>query len=306
MRYWITTHWPPREDEPANRTPFGVWVPSNKLHVIQNLAPGDLVWIYEYGSGRPEERHGPTGGKIIVRCRPGRQGVIALVKATEAPKERAGSVPTRYVNGSEIWWRYHAGTRPMNTGGFIPRREAAVLLGHEPGYSFRGYNGGAGLREIGLSAHQRLLDAYIASSHRRVFMHPAAGHPARFGPGGESAEHLALKNRIASNPAAVLREAGLRLIEKEMLFVTSDKIDVVLEDAYGRLVAVEVERDCGETETAGPLQCMKYRALLAYRFDRDPLEVRAILAAHSAHPVVRAKCARYEIEVVVVARSACA
>lgn len=302
MRYWFTTHWPPHEDEPANRTPFGVWVPSDKLHVIQYLDPGDLVWIYEFARGREEERPGVNGGKTIVRCRQGHQGVIALVRATEPAKERAGSGPTRYLDGSEIWWRYHAGTRPVNTGGFIPRTAAAVLLGHQPGYFFRGYNNGAGLKEIGPSEHQRLRNAYKASSHTRISTQVAIGHQAPYGPGGESAEHLALKNRIASDPAGVLQEAGLRLVEKEMRFATTDKIDVVLEDDYGRLVAVEVERDCGETEVAGPLQCMKYRALLAYRFDRDPLEVRTILAAHSVHPLVRAKCARYEIQVVVISR----
>ena len=43
MRYWFTTHWPPREDEPADGTPHGVWVPDGMLNAIQDLAPGDII-----------------------------------------------------------------------------------------------------------------------------------------------------------------------------------------------------------------------------------------------------------------------
>jgi hypothetical protein len=75
----------------------------------------------------------------------------------------------------------------------------------------------------------------------------------------------------------------------------------VLEDHHGRLVAVEVEVNCDASEVCGPLQCMKYRALLAYRFERDLREVRMILAAHSVHSDVRAKCGRYEIQPIEIA-----
>jgi hypothetical protein len=123
-----------------------------------------------------------------------------------------------------------------------------------------------------------------------------------FGPGGEGPDHLALKERIAADPAGVLGEPGLRLVAMEMRFPTADRIDVVLEDCYGRLVAVEIEVNCDADEIIGPLQCMKYRSLLAYGFDRDPLEVRMILAAHHVHPSVREKCIRYEIKVAEVGR----
>lgn len=302
MRYWFTTHWPPREDEPADPTPYGVWAPGGRLDVIRALEPGDMLWIYEAQSGPTEERQ--EGGVIRrVRCRRGRMGVIGLVVATERAREEAGSRTEQYVGRTGIWWRYHAATRPFNTAGFIPMSEAVLLLGHKPGWNLHGYGGGTGLKEIGLAAHERLLKAFLASSDADLATRLARPlRPSGFGLGGEGAPHLALKERIAADPAGVLGEPGLRHVATELKYPTGDKIDVVLQDRYGRLVAVEVEVDCGAEEVCGPLQCRKYRGLLAYRFGRDPLEVRMLLAAHSVHPAVQEKCRRFEIEVVEVSR----
>lgn len=303
MRYWFTTHWPAREDEPADRTPYGVWAPDDKLAVIKDLSQGDLVWIYEAKSGPIEERE-EEGVTRRVRCRRGRMGVIGLVVATEPPQEAAGSRAEQYVGRTGIWWRYHAATRPFNTAGFIPMSEAVLLLGHKPAFNFHGYGGGSGLKEIGLAAHERLLKAFLASSDADLATRLARPlPPGGFRPGGEGAPHLALKKRIAADPAGVLGEPGLCHVATELKYPTGDKIDVVLKDRYGRLVAVEVEVDCGAEEVCGPFQCMKYRGLLAYRFDRDLLEVRMLLAAHSVHPAVQEKCKRFEIEVVEVSRT---
>ena len=180
--------------------------------------------------------------------------------------------------------------------------DAVILLGYDPGYNFRGYGRGAGLKEIGRTAHDRLLAAFVAASDSDVAVRLAEPVKTTFGPGGEGTPHLALKEKIATDPAGVLGELGLRHVATELWFPTGDRIDVVLEDSYGRLVAVEVEVDCGAEEVCGPLQCMKYRGLLAYRFGRDPLEVRMLLAAHNVHPAVREKCRRFEIQVVEVNR----
>lgn len=303
MRYWFTTHWPPREDEPADRTPYGVWAPDDKLAVIKDLAQGDLVWIYEAKSGPTEERQ-EESVTWRIRCRRGKMGVIGLVQAIEPAKQLAGSKEERYVGRPPIWWHYHAATRPFNTAGFLPMEEAVLLLGHKPGWNLHGYGGGSGLKEIGLAAHERLLKAFLASSDADLATRLARPlPPGGFGPGGEGAPHLALKERIAADPSGVLGEPGLRHVATELRYPTGDRIDVVLKDRYGRLVAVEVEVDCGAEEVCGPLQCMKYRGLLAYRFGRDPLEVRMLLVAHSVHPAVRDKCKRFEIEVVEVSRA---
>ena len=117
------------------------------------------------------------------------------------------------------------------------------------------------------------------------------------GPGGEGAVHKALKAMIASDPAGALGEPGLQLVEVEYPFrSTGDRIDVLLRDDTGRLVAVEIEPDCGPEHDAGPLQCMKYRALLAYAFDRHADEVRTVLASRTIAPAIVDRASRYRIE----------
>ena len=70
----------------------------------------------------------------------------------------------------------------------------------------------------------------------------------------------------------------------------------MLIDGFGRFVVVEVEVDCDRQELIGPLQCMKYRAMLSYLFRRNPSEVRALLVAHSIHQDVIDWSREYQIE----------
>ena len=48
---------------------------------------------------------------------------------------------------------------------------------------------------------------------------------------------------------------------------------------------------------------MKYRAMLAYYFERPLVEVRRILVAHDIASEVKTRCAPFEIETTVVARA---
>jgi RecB family endonuclease NucS len=111
-----------------------------------------------------------------------------------------------------------------------------------------------------------------------------------------------LKQRIAADPSAVLGEDGLSLHKVEFPFITGDRIDVVLRDKDKKFVAVEVEVECDRNHLAGALQCMKYRAMLAYYFERPLEEVRCILVAHKIASEVNARCAAFEIETIMVAR----
>jgi hypothetical protein len=85
-------------------------------------------------------------------------------------------------------------------------------------------------------------------------------------------------------------------------FCIGDRVDVVLKDSYDRFVMVEVEVDCTEVEIVGPLQCMKYRAMMAYLFGRQTNEIRTILVAHSIHSTVIERCRNHAIECCVVDR----
>lgn len=116
--------------------------------------------------------------------------------------------------------------------------------------------------------------------------------------GGEGPLHKSLKEFIAARPEIALQEIGLKTIQVEYPFVTGDRIDILLEDKNGRLVTVEVEVDCYDTEIAGPLQCMKYRSLIAYLAETRVVEVRTVLVARSVASSVQKRCRSYDIQVV--------
>lgn len=304
MNYWITTHWPRLVNEPTSEPHEGIWVQDGKWDAIKRVAPGDLAFIYESRTGRNVLRRNAAGEEITVPRGTGREGVLALVEITAAPNQPDDSQPERYTNGTTAWWRFYAPTRSLNSGGFIPRTDLAALLGYAPNYGFRGFGDlHSGLKEISEDTFNRILQTFWASAHHSERQRTAQASAPRFGGTGEGAEHRALKDLIAADPAGVLGEAGLRLWNMEWLLETGDRVDVVLKDRFDRFVAVEVEVDCDASEIVGPLQCMKYRAMISYFFDRPLEEIRCILAAHSIHPDIVKRCANHGIDTTCVARA---
>jgi len=299
----MTTHWPRREDESVDEPHEGVWVQDGKQHLIDRVGPHDLVFIYESRSGPVTIREYADGTTKRIPCREGREGIVAIVEVTERAYQPEDSQPERYTNGTNLWWRYYAPTRSANSAGFLPRIEVAGLLDYSERYRFRGFGEEhSGLKQIPEELFNHIRDEFIGSAQTDEQQRVVRAASGRFGGGGEGPEHLALKKRIAANPAAILGELGLRLWNEEWLLPTMDKIDLVLKDALDRFVAVEVEVDCDASELPGPLQCMKYRAMLSYFFDRPMEEVRCILAAHSIHRDVQLRCAYHSIEAKVVLR----
>jgi hypothetical protein len=304
VNYWITTHWPRREDESVDEPHNGVWVQDGQQQVIDRVAPGDLVFIYESKFGPTVLRQYADGTTKRLRCRQGREGIVALVEVTSKAFESEESRPEQHADGSTMWWRYCAPTQSANSAGFLPRVDAARLLGFSDRYPFRGFGDGhSGLKWISEESYNDIRNAYFASARATEGVYLDRAWRAGFGGGGEGPEHLALKNRIAADPAGVLDEPGLCLWHIEWNDLpTGDRIDVVLRDALDRFVAVEVEVDCDASEMAGPLQCMKYRAMISYFFDHPIEEVRSLLVAHSIDPDVRKRCTKYKIEARTVAR----
>jgi hypothetical protein len=303
MNYWLTTHWPPRIDD-HDHSPGGVWVVEGKQTIIGNVQSGDLVWIYESGSGKTVIREQANGTSQRVPCKQGRQGVIALCRITAPAFAREDATPERYVDGRTMWWRWYAPTVALNTTGFVPRRETAILLGYSPDYLFRGFGtGSSGLKGVTESQHHALLQAFRGSAglkqKRRLEQITYPGH----GQGGEGRIHKELKEAIAANPAELLGEEGLSLARLEYSFPTGDRIDVLLLDQYGRYVAVEVEPACDESEICGPLQCMKYRAMLSYFVGAPIQEIRAILASPEIHSEVRDRCSKHGVETVITGKT---
>ena len=298
MAYWMTTHWPPLFGNRTEDSP-GVWVVEGRQHIIARLMPGDLVWLYELGSGRTVKRTRADGSFQLLPCKRGRQGVVALLEITDPAFARDDIEPEEYTNGTRLWWRWFAPTTTINSAGFVPRPIVATMLGYKPSNPFRGFgHEHSGLMQITESAFEGIRTAYNSSSEPEDIQKLLAVETAglRRGEGGEGEIHKAMKAFVAANPEDALGEPGLKLVRVEYPFPTGDRIDVVLRDRLGRYVAVEIEPACSEDEKAGPLQCMKYRSLLAYALERRVSEIRTVLISQSIHPAVDEKCLAYKIE----------
>lgn len=221
-----------------------------------------------------------------------------LAEVTNPPIEYPDSEEERYTNGDTKWWRWYAATRLVNKAGFISRGAVNKLLGYKPNYVMKGFGTRkSGLKEITEAEHQAILSSFLRSHSKADIK--LLERDDNWGAGGEGPVHLALKKWVADHPEDALGEPGVKTIEVEYQFgSTGDRIDVLLQDSLGRYIAVEIEPACDKNHDSGPLQCMKYRSLLAYRMARNIQEVRTCLIAHSIHPQVASKAQRYGIECV--------
>jgi hypothetical protein len=175
---------------------------------------------------------------------------------------------------------FRAPTESINSGGFIPRTKFLPVIGQKPTYNLRGFGENhSGVKQLTARQFTTLRKMYEESAdsedRKRIENNNRGGQFG--GQGGEGEEHRALKERIAANPSEVMGEDGLSLFKIEFPFgCTGDRIDVVLRDKDRKFVAVEVEVECDPNHLAGALQCMKYRAMLAYYFERPLAEVRCV------------------------------
>ena len=148
MRYWLTTHWPPRQGNPQDST-SGVWLPDGRETAGSKLAPGDLILVYESRSGRTEIRQLPDGSAKKFPCQTGKEGVIFYGHITENLSTIPGSQPEHYTDGSSIWWRWYTPMTILSRSGFVRREDVAVALSYKPAYNFHGFGTlHSGLREI--------------------------------------------------------------------------------------------------------------------------------------------------------------
>jgi hypothetical protein len=271
------------------------------------LASGDLVFIYESKSGPLPLGHNPDGSTYALPKAQGKAGLVALVRVIARSVEMPDSGEVPYDNGEAMWWRYRAPTEPVNSGAFIPREEFLPLIGYNASWNLHGFGDKhSGVKQLTIgqfAALREMYEEFADREDRKRVKNNARG--AHFGgPGGEGDVHRDLKERIAADPSGVLGELGLSLDQKEFPFgCTGDRIDVLLRDKDKKFVAVEVEVECDQNHLAGALQCMKYRAMLAYYFERPLEEVRCILVAHKIASEVNARCAAFEIETIMVARA---
>lgn len=306
MNYWLTTHWPRPQDTPSSEPYSGVWVKDRQWAVIKELAPGDLVFIYESKSGALPLGENPDGSTFAMPKAEGKAAIVALVRVIKRAVELPDSREIPYDNGQLLWWRYRAQTEPVNSGACIPREEFLPVIGYNPNWNLHGFGDNhSGVKRLTVEQFTALRAMYEKltdlTDQQRIRKNTRGGQFG--GPGGEGDVHRDLKERIAADPAGVLGERGLSLEKIEFAFKhTGDRIDVLLRDEDMKYVAVEVEVECDPSHLAGALQCMKYRAMLAYYFERPLAEVRCILVAHKIAPQVKARCDAFEIQTKAVSK----
>jgi len=301
MKYWITSHWPNPVSESSESIHEGVYIPDGRESAVEDIHIDDLVFIYEARSGRAEKRRLIDGSEEIIPCHQGREGIVVLARIASEVYEFVDSKPTDYIDGSQIWWRYGADTETINSHGFLSRERMNEIIGYEINYNLRGFGDAhSGVKEIDESEFQSILESFrntYAEEIKRLKSDVAEiGNESTRVPTGEGEVHKLLKERISANPEIVLNEKGLKLIKQEYEFITKDRVDILLEDKYGRFVVVEVEPDCPPGAEVGAAQCLKYRALMAFETNRETNEIRAILAARTISDEIIQKSTRFSIE----------
>jgi len=109
MNYWLTTHWPGRIDG-EDDTPWGIYLPNGREKAGEDLSIGALVLLYQSKTGRPEVVLSTSGERKIIGRKQGKEGIVVIAKVTGALEATGEDIPTKYADGSEIWWRWDKAT----------------------------------------------------------------------------------------------------------------------------------------------------------------------------------------------------
>lgn len=303
MNYWMTTHWPPNEKEDLEDfIPRGIWLPDGRERAGADIEIGDRVLIYQSKTGRPEIKH-IKGKRVILRPVQGKEAIIAMAEVIGDLEELRDSIPTKYTFGKDIWWRWHADTRPISMNGFVPRLKVNQILGYKPGNPLRGFGDfKSGLKKLSESEYNELFDVF-KKHPRKIDIVRKAKKKGGWGSRdevGESEEHRDFKEYVASNPSDILGEQGLETVKIEYWFPSGDRADIVFRDADGNIIGAEIEINVDSTQLVGVLQAIKYRYMLALMEERKNFETRAFLIAKSISKDVINLCKKYEVECFVV------
>lgn len=302
MNYWMTTHWPPSEGEGEDYIPSGVWLPNGREQAGEDLEIGDKVLIYESENGRTEIKN--IKGKLTnVHSRKGKQGIIEIAEVVSDLEALKDKEPSKYLVGADIWWRWLARTQPISMNGFVSRLQVNRILGYKPKNFLHAFGDHkSGLKKLCEEQYYALVEEF--NKHpRKINLVRAAKNNGGWVPhdeGGESDEHRALKEFVASNPSKILGERGLTTVKVEYPFPSGDRADIVLKDFEGRIIGVEIELNVENNQLVGALQAIKYRYMLALMEERKFFETRAFLIAKSISKDIKELCKEYEVEYFII------
>jgi hypothetical protein len=274
-------------------------LPDGRQRAGSDLKAGDKILIYQCKWGRTVLSRAADGSPIRRGSTRGNEGIIAVTEAEDIVLEVPDIKPTRYSDGTEIWWKWRAPLKILSRSGFVPRIEVNSALGYKESYPLRGFGDlQSGLKKIDQEKYEALVEIFRKNSGKKL-PDPSPiirATSKKSGTGVESKEHRLLKEYVASAPASVLEETGLRTLKIEYGFITGDRADIVMEDEIGRIIATEVKVSVSDDQFEGILQAIKYRFMLEFMTDRNPGESRAFLIAYNISPSVIERCERYSVE----------
>jgi hypothetical protein len=300
MNYWITAHWPPRkthQNTPDKIFP-GIWLPDDRKSAGDKVRKGDLFFIYQAKSGRPEIRNLANGSEEIVNCFTGREGIIAVCECNSEVFKLPNIKETKYTDGTTINWCWHAEASLISRTGFIKRQDVNRVLQYKPNYNYRGFGDvHSGLKKLTKHEFESLLKLF----NTNIIVPKIKPH--KYSKNSfESIDHYLLKYYVAENPALVLKETGMKLKKVEYSFPTGDRADIILEDKYGRIIGLEIEVDVHDGEFEGILQAIKYRYMAEPLEGRKNKDSRAVLVAYSITTPMKDICKKYEVSYIEVTR----
>jgi hypothetical protein len=146
---WLTVHWP----HPAEFDhPWNIYFPEDTKSepLGRQIAVGDRVAFYETRNGKDTVGEPPLPY--------GRSGVVVLATVTAPYRERR--VTIRHTDGTVSKWQGEVPCEKRDCVGFCPRSEAAVALGHKPGFKFFGVGHGLGVKRIDCDGSERLRKCF--------------------------------------------------------------------------------------------------------------------------------------------------
>lgn len=293
MNYWITTHWPPRKGDNPERIGSGVWLPDGRENAGVDFQRGDKVLIYESRSGRTEVRTLPDGRKEKVPCQKGKEGIIAICEAKNKIRKKDNINSTKYANGTEITWCWHAKINLISRSGFLSRKKTNEILEYKKDYNYHGFGDlHSGLKKISKKTYDQIVKSFSGNIKTIKFSNKKRKRSKIV----ESLDHYLLKHYVASNPSIILNEAGIRSFKVEFSYPTGDRADILLVDSFGRIIGVEIEINVNDKDYEGLLQAIKYRYMAELVTNRKPGDSRAILIAYTITRNMQKLCSKYDVE----------
>lgn len=131
MNYWLTVHWPAREDEDQDANwQYWIFLAQGWESSGNNIKPGDRVVIYETANA-PRVK---LGRRLINRL-PGRKGVIAIATIKTVLVEDPKAEIEELEDGRKRRWSFRAKTK-IDSKGFMTLNDLRKCL-DKNGFSAR-------------------------------------------------------------------------------------------------------------------------------------------------------------------------